>query len=112
MTTYEFLVTQKQLKSILNNENFQDTIFNLYDRWQDELEYEDIKDYAKPLENIVSRIIDKDIKLTMTKRPFGFKFRSNYAFTTKTGETVIKTGEIAFIAKSNWLSYKVKLVNK
>ena len=112
MTTYEFLVTQKQLKSILNNENFQYTIFNLYDRWQDELEYEDIKDYAKPLENIVSRIIDKDIKLTMTKRPFGFKFRSNYAFTTKTGETVIKTGEIAFIAKSNWLSYKVKLVNK
>ena len=48
----------------------------------------------------------------MTKRPFGFKFRSNYAFTTKTGETVIKTGEIAFIAKGNWLSYKVKLVNK
>ena len=112
MTTYEFLVTQKQLKSILNNENFQDMIFNLYDRWQDEHEYEDIKDYAKPLENIVSRIIGKDIKLTMTKRPFGFKFRSNYAFTTKTGETVIKTGEIAFIAKSNWLSYKVKLVNK
>ena len=61
MTTYEFLVTQKQLKSILNNENFQDTIFNLYDRWQDEHEYEDIKDYAKPLENIVSRIIGKDI---------------------------------------------------
>ena len=112
MTTYEFLVTQKQLKSILNNENFQYTIFFFYYRWQDELEYEDIKDYAKPLENIVSRIIGKDIKLTMTKRPFGFKFRSNYAFTTKTGETVIKTGEIAFIAKSNWLSYKVKLVNK
>ena len=112
MITYELLATQKQLKSILNNENFQDTIFNLYDRWQDECEYEDIKDYAKPLENIVSRIIGKDIKLTMTKRPFGFKFRSNYAFTTKTGETVIKTGEIAFIAKSNWLSYKVKLVNK
>ena len=112
MTTYEFLVTQKQLKSILNNENFQDTIFNLYDRWQDERGYEDIKDYAKPLENIVSRIIGKDIKLTMTKRPFGFKFRSNYAFTTKTGETVIKTGEIAFIAKGNSLSYKVKLVNK
>ena len=112
MTTYEFLVTQKQLKSILNNENFQDTIFNLYDRWQDEHEYEDIKDYAKPLENIVSRIIAKDIKLTMTKRPFGFKFRSNYAFTTKTGETVIKTGEIAFIAKSNWLSYNARLVNK
>ena len=112
MTTYEFLMTQNQLQSILDNDNFQDTIFNLCDRWQDERGYEDIKDYAKPLENIVSRIIGKDIKLTMTKRPFGFKFRSNYAFTTKTGEKVIKTGEIAFIAKSNWLSYKVKLVNK
>ena len=112
MTTYEFLMTQTQLKSIFNNDNFENTIFSLYDRWQDERGYEDIKDYAKPLENIVSRIIGKDIKLTMTKRPFGFKFRSNYAFTTKTGEKVIKTGEIAFIAKSNWLSYKVKLVNK
>ena len=112
MTTYEFLVTQKQLKSILNNENFQDTIFNLYDRWQDEHDYEDIKDYAKPLENIVSRIICKDIKLTMTKRPFGFKFRSNYAFTTKTGELSIKAGEITFIAKGDSISYKVKLINK
>ena len=112
MTTYEFLMTQNQLKSILNNANFENTIFNLYDRWQDEHEYEDIKDYAKPLENIVSRIIDKDIKLTMTKRPFGFKFRSNYAFTTKIGGLVIKVGEIAFIAKGDSLSYKVKLVNE
>ena len=102
----------KQLKSILNNENFQDTIFNLYDRWQDEHDYEGIKDYAKPLENIVSRIIGKDIKLTMTKQPFGFKFRSNYAFTIKTGELSIKVGEIAFITKGDNLSYKVKLVNK
>ena len=53
MTTYEFLMTQNQLKSNLNNINFEHTIFNLYDRWQDEHDYEDIKDYAKPLENIV-----------------------------------------------------------
>ena len=112
MTTYEFLMTQNQLKSILNNVNFEHTIFNLYDRQQNEYGYEDIKDYAKPLENIVSRIIAKDIKLTMTKQPFGFKFRSNYAFTTKTGELSIKAGEIAFIVKGNSFSYKVKLVNK
>ena len=61
MTTYEFLMTQNQLTSILDNDNFENTIFNLYDRWQDEHGYEDIKDYAKPLENIVSRIIGKDI---------------------------------------------------
>ena len=112
MTTYEFLMTQNQLTSILDNDNFENTIFNLYDRWQDEHGYEDIKDHAKPLENIVSRIIAKDIKLTMTKRPFGFKFRSNYAFTTKIGGLVIKVGEIAFIAKGDSLSYKVKLVNE
>ena len=47
----------------------------------------------------------------MTKQPFGFKFRSNYAFTTKTGELSIKVGEIAFIAEGDSLSYKVKLVN-
>ena len=48
----------------------------------------------------------------MTKQPFGFKFRSNYTFTTKTGELSIKAGEIVFIVKCNSLSYKVKLVNK
>lgn len=48
----------------------------------------------------------------MTKQPFGFKFRSNYAFTTKTGGLAIKFGEIALIAKGDSLSYKVKFVNK
>lgn len=112
MTTYEFLITQKQLESILHNNNFQGTIFNLYDRCKYEHDYESIKDDAKSLENIVSRIIGVDIKLKMTKRPFGFRFRSNYTFTTKTGELDTKVGQIEFIVKENILSYKVRLVNK
>ena len=112
MTTYEFLVTQKRLESILRNNDFQYTIFNLYDRWKYERDYEYIKDYAKFLENIVSRIIGADIELKMTRRPFGFRFRSNYAFTTKNGELETKVGQIEFIVKENILSYKVRLVSK
>lgn len=112
MNTYEFLVNKNQLKSILYNNDFKGTIFNLYDRCKYENDYESIKDYAKSLENIVSRIIGVDIKLKMSKRPFCFRFRSNYAFTTETGDLDIKVGQIEFIVKENILSYKVRLVSK
>lgn len=48
----------------------------------------------------------------LVTRPFGFRFRSNYTFTTKTGELDTKVGQIEFIVKENILSYKVILVNK
>ena len=44
---------------------------NLWSRWQDEKEYEDINDYAKPLVNLAK---EHGIEsFTMTKRPFGCK---------------------------------------
>ena len=44
----------------------------LYERWQDEKDYEDIKDYQKPLNSIADAagvVITK-----MNKRPFGCNF--------------------------------------
>lgn len=50
----------------------QETLFNLWDRWQDEKEYEDINDYAKPIRNM----LPAGWELTkMNKRPFGFNFQ-------------------------------------
>ena len=43
------------------------TIFYLYERWQDEKEYEDIKDYLA----VVQKSVPGAYK--MTRRPFGFK---------------------------------------
>lgn len=45
---------------------------NLYGRWLDEQEYEDINDYIVPLQPIAA---EHGVALTkMTKRPFGVQF--------------------------------------
>ena len=50
----------------------EETIVNLYCRWQDEKEYEDIKDYQKPLNSIADAA---GVAITkMNKRPFGCNF--------------------------------------
>lgn len=46
---------------------------NLWGRWQDEKEYEDIKDYALPLKSVADAAGVEVIK--MTKSPFGCHFR-------------------------------------
>ena len=54
---------------------FEDThelLVNLYGRWQDEKEYEDITSYAKP---IFPAAMEHGVRiLKMTKRPFGLQF--------------------------------------
>lgn len=53
-------------------EGMQDLLSNLYVRWLDEKEYEDINDYKK--------VVDAELKkysmevTKMNKRPFGFNF--------------------------------------
>lgn len=51
--------------------NLEGLLCNLYARWQDEKEYEDIADYGK----VIAKELPARFKLEgMTKRPFGFKF--------------------------------------
>lgn len=61
------------------------TLDNLYGRWLDESQYENINDYGK----VISAALPAGITLTkMTKRPFGFHFTVGtdavYALTTTT----------------------------
>ena len=44
---------------------------NLYGRWLDEREYEDINEYATPIKN---NLPDGVTLVKMSKRPFGFIF--------------------------------------
>lgn len=60
----------------VNANNFfkkaEQTILDLACRWQDEKEYENIKDYKLPLMSIADRY---DVVITkMNKRPFGCNF--------------------------------------
>lgn len=68
-------------------------MFNIYDRWLDEHEYEDFKDYADYIKKIVSEF--KDITFIKgTKMPFGFKFKFDeklYQYRVTAKEISIKT---------------------
>ena len=49
----------------------EDMMIRLYNRWQDEQDYENIEDYRLPIQ----RELPAGFVITkMTKRPFGFKF--------------------------------------
>lgn len=66
----------------------QDLFSTLYCRWQDEQEYEDINDYAQPLQAIAAK---HGVTITkMNKRPFGCNF------TTDKGSYVIKVTARAY----------------
>ena len=68
-------MTEQERKEVVSklfdNLKLQTTLVNLYSRWLDEKEYEDIKEYGKVIEPFVTKIGGK--LLLMSKRPFGFK---------------------------------------
>ena len=67
------------LKKIVNNEKVGNAFYNLYDRWLDESEYEDINDYGKAIVKTIAKEFPScDIKLVQTtKEPFGVKVKIN-----------------------------------
>lgn len=77
----------------VNAKNFfekaENTITDLFLRWKDESEYEDIKDYKLPLESIAKK---HNVVITrMSKRPFGCEFTTDgrtYKL-TMTGKTYL-----------------------
>lgn len=61
-------MTKQELWAKINKENggqIADLIFYLYERWQDEKEYEDINDYLKTIQKKVPEAFK------IHKRPFG-----------------------------------------
>ena len=74
------MVTEERknaIVSIINNEKVGNTFFNLYDRWRDESEYEDINEYGKVISNAIAKEFPNyNVKLIQsTKRPFGVKIK-------------------------------------
>jgi len=61
------LLFRKRVREIF--ELLEPTMFNLYERWQDEKEYEDIRDYQGVLQEKLGELC---VIKKMTRRPFGF----------------------------------------
>jgi hypothetical protein len=64
--------SERKEKAALLYQSLHNLMLNLYERWQDESEYEDVKDYGVNLQKAVEEIGGKFIK--MSKRPFGFTY--------------------------------------
>lgn len=62
--------TERKEKALTFYRSTQPLMLNLYARWQDEKEYEDIGDYGTVLAKEVVKIGGTFLK--MTKRPWGF----------------------------------------
>jgi hypothetical protein len=68
----------ERIKEIINNVTVGKVMYNLYDRWLDESEYEDINEYGKAIVNSIHVHLPhlKDVSLIKaTKRPFGVKLQ-------------------------------------
>lgn len=66
-----------ELQDIVNNDKLTLAMFNLYERWLDEHEYEDINDYAKVIKGVADKEGITLHNVSGTKRPFGIKFNFN-----------------------------------
>jgi hypothetical protein len=64
---------ERKEKALQLFEKLQNLMVNLYSRWQDEKDYEDINDYGVNIKKYVVEIGGEFIK--MNKRPFGFVYK-------------------------------------
>jgi len=64
-------MTRQEIWSAVNTDNTSEFLFSLYERWQDEKEYEDIADYLAAIQKSVPEAY------AITKRPFGIKCKAN-----------------------------------
>ena len=68
---------EEKIKTLVNTRKVLGVFYYLWERWQDEKEYEDFNDYAKEMAKMVSDTIGTQVKYSGTKRPFGLKFSAN-----------------------------------
>lgn len=60
------------INKVINNEEVSNTFANLWERWQDEKDYEDINEYGKVLHGAINEI-GECMLFKATKKPFGVK---------------------------------------
>lgn len=76
------MTAQEKINCLINNDKVVNTFVNLWGRWQDEKEYEDIRDYASVLIGCVQKNCPElgAILHSVTTRPFGIKVVMNDAY--------------------------------
>ena len=96
----------ERIKSILNNKTYSEMMCNLYDRWRDEYEYEDINDYAKVIiAKLTALFPSYNIKLVKpSKRPFGVAITINGEYSLMLGVKVKGSYLVCFADKIKRLS--------
>jgi len=81
-----FPMTKHEIWAAVNREKTSEFFFNLYERWQDEHEYEDKTDYLSALQKHIPEAY------AITKRPFGIKCKGSdgniHAFIKRKGNAV------------------------
>ena len=63
--------------TLCSSREFVNGISNLFSRWLDEQQYEDINDYAPVMVNLIKKFNGQDVEIAdvkAIKRPFGIKF--------------------------------------
>jgi len=79
-------MTKQKIWAAINTDKTSNFIFNLYERWQDEKEYEDIADYLTAIQKSIPQAY------AITKRPFGIKCKGSdgnlHAFIKRSGNTI------------------------
>ena len=77
---------KQEIWAAINTDKTSNFIFNLYERWQDEKEYEDIADYLTAIQKSIPQAY------AITKRPFGIKCKGSdgnlHAFIKRSGNTI------------------------
>ena len=94
----------ERISKIINSEEVGGLFFNLYDRWRDEHEYEDINVYAKVIVDRITKLFPQyNVKLVKpSKRPFGVILSVNGEYTFRL-YVKVKGGCVHFIADKKTL---------
>ena len=115
-----FCTTPRLLTDILNNEKFQNVMFDLYERYLDEGNHEYLINYDSAIEQVLLEILNngntksnvKTIALNLTREPFGFKYKSYY-MGTHNGIIKVGTIEVQFMIKNGKeISYELTNFDK
>ena len=95
------ITIMQRIKNILNNEAYGKMMRNLYERWRDEYEYEDINDYAKVIiDKLTAFFPSYNIKLVKpSKRPFGVAITINGEYSLMLGVKVKGSYLVCFANK-------------
>jgi hypothetical protein len=79
-------MTRKEIWAAINSDKTSNFLFNLYGRWQDEKEYEDIADYLAAIQKSIPQAY------AITQKPFGIKCKGSdgnlHAFIKRNGNEI------------------------